>query len=555
LRRYELENDGLGFTGRLGFWERDLQTGAVQWTGDVDDILGLPRGTTPPTLDTMLGLIVPEQRNEVSEAFKRSILSHREHYHVEYRCHRPDGREVLVRNEWSVESDKEGRPAVLRGIILDVTYRTRTKAKLRRQAELLELLYAVAACANEGQTPEHALHTALTRICTFGGWPVGHVLLVSDGDHRPGWGTSPNPRPGRGTPPDPRELVPTGVWHAVDPDRYQSLRAAVERDRYGVGVGAPGRVMRDGKALWVDLRHHSPLPAAQVARDLGLRAALDLPVLVGSETMAVIECFADDDPPPDPDLMQEMTHVAAQLGRVFERRRVDRLKDEFVSVVSHELRTPLTSIQGAIGLLSSGVLGPLTGEALEMACIARDGCGRLLRLVNELLDLQKLEYGTPTLHPEPLALGPIVEGAVAAARPHAAALGIHIHLDDLAPGARVVADKDRLAQVVSNLLSNAVKYTPEGEPVLVRATRGRTHVRVAVEDRGPGVPAEFRRSLFQKFSQADTSDARQKGGTGLGLAICKMIVERLDGAIAHEPREGGGARFYFELPEIRPAPH
>ena len=144
---------------------------------------------------------------------------------------------------------------------------------------------------------------------------------------------------------------------------------------------------------------------------------------------------------------------------------------------------------------------------------------------------------------------------VAASRPHAAALGIPIDLHDLASGARVVADKDRLAQVVSNLLSNAVKYTPQGERVLVRATRGRTHVRVAVEDHGPGVPEEFRRSLFQKFSQADTSDARQKGGTGLGLAICKMIVERLDGTIAHEPLEGGGARFYFELPEIRPSPH
>ena len=536
MRNKDLENDGLGFTGRLGFWEQDLQTGAVQWTGDVDDILGLPRGSARPSLHGMLDLIVPEQRHEVSEALERSILSHREHYHVEYQCHRPDGRLVSVRNEWSVESDKQGRPAVLRGIILDVTHRTRAKALLRRQEELWELLYAVAACANEGKTPEQALHTSLERICSFGGWPVGHVLLVSDGEAR--------------------ELVPTGVWYARDPDRYQALRATVERDRYGVGVGvgAPGRAMRDGKALWVDLRH-SRLPTAQVALDLGLRAALDLPVLVGSETVAVIECFSEDGLALAPDLMQEMSHVAAQLGRVFERKKVDRLKDEFVAVVSHELRTPLTSIQGAIGLLESGVLGPLSGEALEMARIARDGCGRLLRLVNELLDIQKLTSSSPSLHREALALGPVLESAVAASRPYAAALGIRLQLDDQAPLSRVVADGDRLSQVVSNLLSNAVKYTPAGERVLVRATRGRTHVRVAVEDRGPGVPEDFRARLFQKFSQADASDARQKGGTGLGLAICKMIVERLDGTIAHEPMEGGGACFYFELPEIRTASH
>jgi signal transduction histidine kinase len=235
------------------------------------------------------------------------------------------------------------------------------------------------------------------------------------------------------------------------------------------------------------------------------------------------------------------------------------MKDEFVSVVSHELRTPLTSIQGAIGLLENGVLGPLSGEALEMARIAREGCGRLLRLVNELLDIQKLEAGSPSFRPEPLRLAPVLEAAVAASRPYAAALGVRLEVDDHAPGAVVLADGDRLSQVVSNLLSNAIKYTPPGERVLVTTRRGAgsderipARVRVSVEDRGPGVPESFRRSLFRKFSQADASDARQKAGTGLGLAICKVIVEKLGGTIAHEPVADGGARFYFELPEVPP---
>jgi signal transduction histidine kinase len=236
---------------------------------------------------------------------------------------------------------------------------------------------------------------------------------------------------------------------------------------------------------------------------------------------------------------------------ITERRKVERMKDEFVSVVSHELRTPLTSIQGALGLLENGVLGPLGGEALEMAHIAADGSRRLLRLVNELLDIQKLEFGTPTGSPQPVALGPILSQVVAASRPYAATLRIHLDLDDVAPAVVVLADPDRLSQVIANLLSNAVKFTPPGERVRITAIRtSGAQVRVSVEDRGPGVPEEFRGSLFQKFSQADASDARQKGGTGLGLAICKVIVEKLGGAIAHEPRAGGGARFYFDLPEL-----
>jgi signal transduction histidine kinase len=301
------------------------------------------------------------------------------------------------------------------------------------------------------------------------------------------------------------------------------------------------------------LRTSFPRPVAAAALEAGLSAAFDLPVLVGAEVVAVIECFAAEPRRTGRAIEGEMVHVAHQIGRVFERKQVERMKDEFVSVVSHELRTPLTSIQGAIGLLESGVLGSLSGEAREMARIARDGCGRLLRLVNELLDIQKLESGAPAISPARIALGPVLARAVAQSRPHAARLGVRLDLDDAAPSAVVCADCERIAQVVSNLISNALKYSPEGERVRVVATEDPTHVRVAVEDRGPGVPEDFRRRLFHKFSQADASDARQKGGTGLGLAICKAIIDKHDGIIAYEPVLGGGARFYFELPSIDPS--
>src|SRR5262249_25046713 len=152
------------------------------------------------------------------------------------------------------------------------------------------LLYAVAACANEADTLEEALQSSLERICAFGGWPVGHVYLVSDGE--------------------PKELVPTNMWYAADPVRFEALRRATRRTRESPGMGTPGHVMRNGRPVWSpEIRKHSSLPTAGAALAAGLRAALDLPVLVGSETVAVIEFFAYEDRAPDGELMQAMAHV------------------------------------------------------------------------------------------------------------------------------------------------------------------------------------------------------------------------------------------------------
>ena len=658
MRPDDLETD-FRFTGRLGLWEQDFPSGVLQWDVAIDDILGVSSGGAP-SLDRLLDAIVPEERAAVSEALQSSLEDRLERYQIECHCRRPDGRELVIRHEWNVERDGANQPSVLRGVVQDVTHRRRDKAALRRKTALIELLYEVAACANEVETLDEALRTSLEHIRIFGDWSFGSVYLVSDSE--------------------PRGLSPSPVWCASEVARFRALRTAISLARDGLDRGLLGDAVRTGEPAWsTDIRSRLPALTARAAIAAGMRGVLDVPVRVGAETAAVLELFADHTIPPDVELMQAMRNVAALLGRVFERKRseealrasearlrqilesmpigvfvmdaagkpyfanryarsiawvdggsgevafpgnvllagtdqpypaernpllraltkessvvadmelaaagrriplevwgspvfdergrvayaltafhditerrkVERMKDEFVSVVSHELRTPLTSIQGALGLLENGVLGPLGGEALEMAHIAGDGSRRLLRLVNELLDIQKLEFGTPTLHPQPVALGPLLSKVVAASRPYATTLRIGLDLDDGAPAVVVVADPDRLSQVVANLLSNAIKFTPPGEHVQVTARRvARNQVRVAVEDRGPGVPEEFRASLFQKFSQADASDARQKGGTGLGLAICKVIVEKLGGAIGHEPPAGGGALFYFELPEL-----
>lgn len=230
------------------------------------------------------------------------------------------------------------------------------------------------------------------------------------------------------------------------------------------------------------------------------------------------------------------------------RRHLEQIKDEFISVVSHELRTPLTAIRGPLGLLLGGALGELGGEAREMLEIAEQNCERLIRLVNELLDMQKIESLAGTMRVEQLALEPLLEQAEEEVRPYAEALGVRLMRVDTAEGAAVMGDADRLLQVIANLVSNAAKFSPPGGVVCVETRRAGERVRVEVQDRGPGVLPSFREHLFRKFSQAETSDGRRRGGTGLGLAICKSIIDKLDGQVGFEPNPGGGSIFYFELP-------
>ncbi|HSB60477.1 MAG TPA: HAMP domain-containing sensor histidine kinase, partial [Vicinamibacteria bacterium] len=214
-----------------------------------------------------------------------------------------------------------------------------------------------------------------------------------------------------------------------------------------------------------------------------------------------------------------------------ERRRMEALKDEFISLVSHELKTPLTSIHGALGLVSTGVGTQLPGEARRLLDIAYRNSRRLARLVDNVLDLQKIESGTLTFDMRAQPLAPLLEQAVEANQSYAAPLGVTLALGGAPPDVQVTVDGDRVIQVLTNLLSNAAKFSPSGETVTVTAALHGVDVRVAVADRGPGIPEGFRSRVFQRFAQADSSTTRARGGTGLGLSISKAIVERMGGRI------------------------
>ncbi|MFL6234168.1 MAG: response regulator [Thermoanaerobaculia bacterium] len=234
---------------------------------------------------------------------------------------------------------------------------------------------------------------------------------------------------------------------------------------------------------------------------------------------------------------------------VEEEKRIAQMKNDFVSVVSHELRTPLTSIRGSLGLIAGGVAGELPERARSLVEIAAKNCERLVRLINDILDVEKIESGKVGFHFLPVELSPLIERAVEDIRAYAEGYGVELRITATAAGARIWGDPDRLLQVMTNLISNAVKFSPRGGTVEVAAARGIGDVRIAVTDHGRGISLELGPRIFEKFAQADSSSTRDKGGTGLGLSISRAIVERHQGRIGFTSEPGVATTFFCDLPE------
>ena len=231
---------------------------------------------------------------------------------------------------------------------------------------------------------------------------------------------------------------------------------------------------------------------------------------------------------------------------ISQRYALDRLKDEFISTVSHELRTPLTSIRGALGLLSSGILGNVNDKAANLLRIALTNSDRLVRLINDILDLERIQSGREPLMFRPIQLAEVVRQAIDGMQPVADAAGVQLIHDTT--HVELAADPDRLLQVLTNLLSNAVKFSPPNSTVSVMMRPGLTGVTLSVIDQGRGIPADKLEAIFGRFQQVDASDSRQKGGSGLGLAICRTIVLQHSGRIWAERNPVRGSTFRVFLP-------
>jgi PAS domain S-box-containing protein len=238
------------------------------------------------------------------------------------------------------------------------------------------------------------------------------------------------------------------------------------------------------------------------------------------------------------------------LRDITEQKQAETTKREFLSTVSHELRTPLTSIKGSLGLIKTGAMGELPDKIMSMLDIAHNNSERLVRLISDILDVEKIEAGKMDFKMVPMDMGDLLSQAIEANKGYGETFDVRFVLVGDPQEAMVKGDHDRLMQVLANLLSNAAKFSPEGADVDVTLAREKEGIRVSVIDQGAGIPENFQNKIFTKFSQADSSDTRTKGGTGLGLNISKAIVEEHGGTIGFETEIDEGTIFSFVIPAL-----
>lgn len=246
----------------------------------------------------------------------------------------------------------------------------------------------------------------------------------------------------------------------------------------------------------------------------------------------------------------EIGQLAASFNTMIDKLdEHEQVKNEFIAVLSHELRTPLTSIKGALDLLTAERMHDLSAvNQLALLNLAKKNCGQLIRLINDLLDVEKINSGHMNFVFNPLILNDLLKEAVAANQPYGEYFHVKLNLLPLQETIHIKGDYDRLTQVLSNLISNAIKFSPLNGEVTLSATVGANQVEVAVTDHGPGILEPFQSRVFQKFAQADSTLSREHSGTGLGLNISKTIIEKHGGSIFFKTKANQGTTFYFTLP-------
>lgn len=250
-------------------------------------------------------------------------------------------------------------------------------------------------------------------------------------------------------------------------------------------------------------------------------------------------------------MMQDsQKNIVAIVRDITEQKKVEKMKSEFVATVSHELRTPLTAINGSLAILAAKEVSLLPNPARDLVQIAFRNTERLKRLVNDILDFEKIASGNMTFKLSSQSIMMLVDFALRANESYAQTHGARFNLIRRVETGRVNVDPDRLQQVFANLFSNAVKFSPPQSVISIAVDYFEEGFRISVHDQGPGIPREFREDIFKKFAQAERPDTRTQRGTGLGLAISKEIIEHLHGRIDYVSEPGQGAIFFVYLPRI-----
>jgi signal transduction histidine kinase/CheY-like chemotaxis protein len=416
-------------------------------------------------------------------------------------------------------------------------------SELYTKQKEIELLQLITVAANEASTAEGAMQLALDQVCAHTRWPVGHAYIKDSAG----------------------VLVSTSLWHLNNPDRYEPFRKVSEAMTFASGTGLPGRVLEKGKPAWiVDVTQDPNFPRSGAARDAGLKAGFAFPILVGEEVAAVMEFFAGEPAEPDDAVLTIMAHVGGQLGRVIERRRAEdavklasQHKSQFLANMSHELRTPLNAIIGITEMLQEDARDLNREDEFEPLDRVVRAARHLLAVINDILDLSKIEAGKMDFHVESFAIAPVVQDVVNTVGTLAAKNGNSLRLECPPEIGSMFADQTRIRQALLNLASNAAKFTEKGT-ITISVSRTVSEsgdwIVISVADTGIGLTAEQKGRLFQDFVQADPSTTRKYGGTGLGLAISRRFCQMMGGDITVESELGQGSTFTIRLPAEATSP-
>ena len=428
-----------------------------------------------------------------------------------------------------------------RELAAELAERERAEAALRERTDLIQLLRRTAADANKARTLEEAMRDALADICTYNGWPVGHAYVLS-ADR-------------------PDLLVPSGIWHLANGDKFATFRQVTENTSFEVGVGLPGRVMASAEPAWiVDVTKDSNFPRAKLADDIGVKAGFACPVLAGSTVVAVLEFFSPDAVEPDQTLLDSLISIGTQLGRVYEREHsekelreskaaldiLNQQKNKLFSILAHDLKSPFNSLLGMSELMSRGIDTYSRAQLAKHSKSINDSGHRLFQLLENLLEWSRSQMDQITFEPGPQALDEIVGQSVDLLSNLAQDKNVRLVSD--VPKLTVQADRHMTDAVIRNMLTNAIKFTEEMGCVTISAEHKNGSIEMAVTDTGIGMAPDRLDSLFRIGSAQSTRGTRGEAGTGLGLLLCKDFVERHGGTISVASKLGEGSTFRFTLP-------